>query len=123
MIYFWEILHYQIQLFSASARGFEIFLIDPFASDIGNKSIVGNYLKNSCISVTHPILGGSVNTGCYIYNSLVVLLYYLSACNRDLFIKVTIAMFYFCYSKNPSNYYERYFFFHLYIFFQKKISL
>ena len=30
-------------------------------------------------------------------------MYYLSACNRDLFIKVTIAMFYFWHSKNPSN--------------------
>ena len=28
-------------------------------------------------------------------------MYYLSACNRDLFIKVAIAMFYFCHSKNP----------------------
>ena len=58
---------------SGGARGFEIFLIDHFAGDIGNKNIAGKYLKNSCISVTHPILGGSVNTGCYIYNFLVVL--------------------------------------------------
>ena len=59
--------------FSGGARGFEIFLIDHFAGDIGNKNITDKYLKNSCISVTHPILGGSVNTVCYIYNSLVAL--------------------------------------------------
>ena len=34
-------------------------------------------LKNSCISVTHTIIGVSVHTGYYIY--------YLSACNRGLF--------------------------------------
>ena len=30
-------------------------------------------------------------------------MYYLSACNRDLFIKVIIIMFYFYKKKNPSN--------------------
>ena len=30
-------------------------------------------------------------------------MYHLSGCNRDLFIKVTIAMFYFCHSKNSST--------------------
>ena len=30
-------------------------------------------------------------------------MYYLSACNRDLFVKVTIAMFYFWHSKNLSS--------------------
>ena len=30
-------------------------------------------------------------------------MYYSHACNRDVFIKVTIAMFYICHSKNPSN--------------------
>ena len=30
-------------------------------------------------------------------------MYHLSGCNRDLFIKVTVAIFYFCHSKNSSN--------------------
>ena len=59
--------------FGEGARGFELFLIDHFAGDIVNKNIADKYLKNSCISVTHPILDVSVNTGCYIYNSLVAL--------------------------------------------------
>ena len=42
-------------------------------------------------------------------------LYYLSAYNRDLFIKVTIAMFYFGHSKNPSNIMKDIFFPSLYI--------
>ena len=49
-------------------------------------------------------------------------MYYSSACNRDLFIKVTIAMFYFCHSKNPSNIMKDIFIPSLYIL-EKKISL
>ena len=37
----------------------------------------------------------------YLYS--LVHMSYLSACNRDLFLKVTIAMFCFCRSRNPSN--------------------
>ena len=40
----------------------EIFFIDHFAGDIGNKKIAGKYSKNYCISLAHPILGESVNT-------------------------------------------------------------
>ena len=54
--------------------------------------------------------------------SIIPWLYYLSACNRDLFTKVNIAMFYFCYSKNPSNIVKYIFFPSLYIL-EKKISL
>ena len=66
--------------FSEGARGFEIFFIDYFAGDTGNKNIAGKYLKNLCTSVTHPIIGGSINTGCYIYNSLVHIMYVLFIC-------------------------------------------
>ena len=58
-------------------RGFEIFLIEHFAGDVGNKNIAGKYLKNSCVSVTHLVLGRSVHTGCSIYNSLVHIVYVL----------------------------------------------
>ena len=39
-----------------SKRGFEIFLINNYADDIGNKNI-------ACISITHLVLGRSVHTG------------------------------------------------------------
>ena len=45
-----------------------------------------------------PCLCKSVHTKCYIYNSLVHVTYVLRAC-----LKVTIIIFYFCHSKNPSN--------------------
>ena len=72
MIYFWEIL----QILSNSIilvedrirwkRGFEIFLTDHWAGNIGHKNIAGKYQK---ILVTRPILTGSVHTVCYVYNS------------------------------------------------------
>ena len=60
-------------------RGFEIFLIDHCASKIGNKNINCKSFKNSCNSVTHPILGGSFHTGCYVYNSWVHIPYFLGS--------------------------------------------
>ena len=36
--------------------------------------------ENSCISVTHPILGASVHTGCYTCNFLVDIIYALFIC-------------------------------------------
>ena len=54
----------------------EIFLIYPCAGELEMKiSLV--IIKNSCVSVTHPILGRSVHTGCYIYNSLAHKIYVL----------------------------------------------
>ena len=42
--------------------------------------------KNPCISVTHPILGASVHTGCCIYIPWFIwYIYYFSACSRGLF--------------------------------------
>ena len=68
-------------------------------------------LKNSSISVTRPVLGGSVHTGCYIYNSLVhvanICLIYLHVI--DAFLEVIIAMLYFCHLKNSSNIMKKYF--------------
>ena len=62
-------------------------------------------LKNSSISVTRPVLGGSVHTGCYIHNSLVhvanICIIYLHLI--DAFLKVIIAMLYFFHLKNSSN--------------------
>ena len=51
-------------------RLFEIFLIDHYAGDI----------ENSCISVTHHILGALVHIGCYTHNSLVHIIYVLFIC-------------------------------------------
>ena len=70
-------------------RCFEIFLNDQCAGDIGNKNIAVHYLKNSCISVSHPILGGSVHTWWCIYNSLVHNLHVVVAC-----LKVIIDVFF-----------------------------
>ena len=42
-------------------------------------------------------------------------MHYLSPCNRDLFMKVTITMFYFCNSKNSSNIVKDIFVLSLYI--------
>ena len=54
-------------------------------------------LKIYCISVTHTVPGESAHTGCYIYN-LYIYLHVIQIC-----LKVTIAIFYFCHSKNPAN--------------------
>ena len=56
-------------------RSFEIFFIDHYPGDIRNTSI-----ENSCVSVTHPMLGGSVHTECYICNSLVHIIYVSFIC-------------------------------------------
>ena len=68
-------------------------------------------LKNSSISVTRPVLGGSVHTGWYIHNSLVhianICIIYLHVI--DAFLKVIIAMLYFCHLKNSSNIMKKYF--------------
>ena len=58
-------------------RGFEIVLIDHYAREIGNENITGKYLKNYCNSFTNLIRSGSVHTGCYVYNSLVHIPYFL----------------------------------------------
>ena len=57
-------------------RGFKICLIKHDTGDIENKNIAGG------ISVTHPIICGSVHTGCYTYNSLVHIISVLFICNR-----------------------------------------
>ena len=82
-------------------RGFEIFLTDHWAGNIGNKNIAGKYQN---ILVTHPILTGSVHTVCYVYNSLVHIIYVLFIFTKlkSVCLKVTI-LFYFCHSKNASN--------------------
>ena len=64
-------------------KGFEIFLIDHYAGENPNKNIAGKYQLNSCISVTHPILGGKFHTGYYIYNSLVYVIYLLFICMQQ----------------------------------------
>ena len=68
-------------------EGFEIYLIDHYAVVIGNKNIAGRYIYIFCISVIHPRLGESVHTGWYIYNSLIHIIHYLSACNKGLLIE------------------------------------
>ena len=55
-------------------RRFEIFLIDHDAGDAGNKNIVGKVL------VIHCVLGMSVKTGSYIYNSLILIIYVSFIC-------------------------------------------
>ena len=50
-------------------------------------------------------------------------MYCLSACNRDLFLKVNIAMFNFCHLKNPSNIMKDIFIRSLYILEKKKCLL
>ena len=37
-------------------------------------------LKNSCISITQPVPGEPGHTGCYVYNSLVHIIYVLFTC-------------------------------------------
>ena len=56
-----------------------MFLIHHSAGDIGNKNITGNY-REILVSVSftyYSILGASVHTECYIYNSLVYIIYVL----------------------------------------------
>ena len=77
---FGKFYNIKFNYFSGGARGFEIFFIELFAVDIENKNITVKYLINSWISVTNPILSRSVHTGCYIYNSLVHIIYVLFIC-------------------------------------------
>ena len=62
-------------------------------------------LKKTFVSVTNPVLCGQVHTGCYIYNSLVhviYILYVIEAC-----LKVMIAMFYFSHRKTLRKLFSR----------------
>ena len=59
--------------------------------------------KFLCISVTHPVLDGSVETVCYIYISLVYVIYVIYLHVIETCLKVIIATFYHCHSKNRSN--------------------
>ena len=56
-----------------------MFLIHHYAGDIGNKNITGSYWEIivSVSSTYYSILGASIHAGCYIYNSLVYIIYVL----------------------------------------------
>ena len=88
--------------------GIKIFLIDTYAANIGNNDIADKYLKNSCDSVTYPILSGLAYTGWYVYKSSVyiciIYLHEIEVCSKD-----TITMYYFFHSKNPLNVMNIYF--------------
>ena len=74
-------------------------MIDLYADDVGNKNIAG---IKKYFGVTHPIVDGPVDTELYICDSLIhICIIYLHV--KEVCLKVTIAMFYFCHSKNPSN--------------------
>ena len=60
-------------------------------------------MKNSCISVTQPTLGGSVYTRYYIYHSLVHIIYALFICMKQRLFKSCYCYVYFCHLKNLSN--------------------
>ena len=85
-------------------RGSEIFLIDHYAGDIENKNITGSVLKkflyqchtpyNRRVS-SHKVLDLKFLSTCIICT---IYLHVIQTC-----LKVTISMFYFCYSKNPSD--------------------
>ena len=61
--------------------GIKIFLIDTYATNIGNNNIADKYLKNSCESATYPILSGLACTGWYVYKSSVYI-YVLFICMK-----------------------------------------
>ena len=85
-------------------RGFEIFLIDHYVGDVENKNITGSVLKkflyqchtpyNRRVS-SHKVLDLKFLSTC---NTCTIYLHVIQTC-----LKVTISMFYFCYSKNPSD--------------------
>ena len=85
-------------------RGFEIFLIDHYVGDVENKNITGSVLKkflyqchtayNRRVS-SHKVLDLKFLSTCIICT---IYLHVIQTC-----LKVTISMFYFCYSKNPSD--------------------
>ena len=56
-----SIILVEVEYLISWKRRFEMLLSDHYAIHIGK--------KNSFTIVTHPILGGSVHTGYYIYNS------------------------------------------------------
>ena len=56
-----SIILVEVEYLTSWKRRFEMLLSDHYAIHIGK--------KNSFTIVTHPILGGSVHTGYYIYNS------------------------------------------------------
>ena len=80
-------------------------MIDTYAANIGNNNIADKYLKNSCDSVTYPILRGLAYTGWYVYKSSVyiciIYLHEIEVCSKD-----TIAIFYFFSFEKSFKYYE-----------------
>ena len=83
-------------------RGFEIFLIDHYPGDIGNKSLISikKSLYQSDAHYTRQVSSYRVLYLKFVslYNICIIYLHII-----ETYLKVTIAMFYFCNLINPSD--------------------